>query len=106
MLFKRVWAKTGWNLGKKGLEFGQKRAKLVKKGLDWAKTGWNLGKNGLDIIEMSIIQRLGKMGLYPSFLKALLLNSLICPKVHFTTIFDHFATIFTTICPKFTILHI
>tara|TARA_B100000427_G_C15511490_1_gene596408 strand:- start:134 stop:253 length:120 start_codon:yes stop_codon:yes gene_type:complete len=39
MLFKRVWAKTGWNLGKNGLGFGQKRARLCKNGLDWAKTG-------------------------------------------------------------------
>jgi len=28
---------------------------MGKNGLDWAKTGWDLGKNGLDIIEMSII---------------------------------------------------
>tara|TARA_Y100000766_G_scaffold279251_1_gene287197 strand:+ start:118 stop:264 length:147 start_codon:yes stop_codon:yes gene_type:complete len=36
-------------------EIGQERARLGKNGLDWAKTGWDLGKNGLDIIEMSII---------------------------------------------------
>ena len=47
MLFKRVWAKKGWDLGKNGLY--------------WAKTGYigqkraRLGKKGLDIIEMSII---------------------------------------------------
>jgi len=36
-------------LGKNGLGFGKERARI------WVKTGWDLGKNGLDIIEMSII---------------------------------------------------